>query len=520
MSTTTASSSSLSTNHSSSTPSASTTATTALSSSEVSIVDSTSQNSTQSLFQNTQDLDDGLSEEVPLHQIIWEIVERYYTTFYLEPNQLHRFYKKESTALHGFEGVNSEVYEGQAGIRQLISNHNFKNSKVMISNIDFQKIGDVDILVQIIGEFAKANEPSQKFVQSFVLSSYESQNSSYFIRNDVLRFLREDLPSEIGDYDESPASTVVDSEAVQLKVPEPSSTSNSIETSKAFESPNGPISAEFSSDNDLKQISHTVDSSVTTLIASKSELLNESQEVNLDETTQETAETFEHPSSSESFVELIDDTEKLSSEKSVDKSGNESTVISAVAPLVDVGNEVNSDSVVSESHINPDSIAAFEPPLSIPTGPASTSSSQEPISTFENMELKEDSDERVSLSASSIPATWASVARTHIGNGTPAPSIVSQKAPLISRPQPKPQPTISPRATNGNVIGPKEFFSVYIKMTENMDLTGLRNALERFGQVTHFDPQRTRGAVFVDFKTEEDMLRALDAKEVVQQQQQ
>lgn len=441
------------------------------------------------------------------------LVEKYYTTFYGEPDQLYRFYKKESTALHGPEGVTFKVSEGQASIRQLIASHNFKNCKVMVSNIDFQKIGDVDILVQIIGELANNNgsseqgedqeEPptSQKFVQSFVLSCYKSENSGYFIRNDVLRFLREDLPSEAGDYEDGAAApTVVGGSETEPETVEAEAVkAESEETSVAEVPATEPV--ETSADEEAKEVE-------TVAVPTESETAGP---------------THVEPAAAATAAPVATQTEDLVDLESEDE---------AVTPQATDSSAPAPDAAAAAATVPAAPVTA----PSIPTGPASTiaaaaaaAATTAAAAPAEAAEATEEAKAEPAAPApltAKVPTSWASVASVHLSDGSPAPVATPKPAPVARR-APKPAAQHAGGARGGVVsagngggsangtTGPT-FYSVYIKKTHNVSLLDLREALNKFGKVVHFQPRENeRRDLFVDFETEEGMLRALKAKEMV-----
>lgn len=150
-----------------------------------------------------------------IDDVAWAFVEQYYMILHSDPERLHLFYNKDSTAIHGIEAHTSKHAIGQQEIHKLITNDKFKSCKVMISNIDCQKTFGNGVLIQVIGEMANEGQPAQKFIQSFLLAP---QNAGYYVHNDVLRFLKEDAGSEY-DFSEdivSDATTPVVEEPVAV----------------------------------------------------------------------------------------------------------------------------------------------------------------------------------------------------------------------------------------------------------------------------------------------------------------
>ena len=77
-------------------------------------------------------------------------------------------------------------------IKDRISEQNFSNSKVRITNVDAQSSDD-NILIQVLGDIAFSDASPRHFVQSFVLSK---QPNGYFVLNDIFRFIKEEVEEE------------------------------------------------------------------------------------------------------------------------------------------------------------------------------------------------------------------------------------------------------------------------------------------------------------------------------------
>ncbi|ODQ64074.1 NTF2-domain-containing protein [Nadsonia fulvescens var. elongata DSM 6958] len=122
-------------------------------------------------------------------EIAWLFVEQYYNTLHKSPEKLHCFYLKTSTICHGLEGEFAETQSGQKDINDRLMQHEFKDCKVMISNVDAQGSRDGGILIQLLGEMSNNGEPSKKFTQTFFLAR---NNNAFFVLNDIFRYLKED----------------------------------------------------------------------------------------------------------------------------------------------------------------------------------------------------------------------------------------------------------------------------------------------------------------------------------------
>lgn len=130
-------------------------------------------------------------------EVGWLFVQEYYTMMNRTPQKLHLFYKKNSTFVHGVEGESSKLSQGQREILTKVQELNFKDCKVLVSNVDSQASFDNTILIQVLGEMSNNGQDSRKFAQTFLLAP---QEFGYYVHNDIFRFLKEEVDeSDFGD---------------------------------------------------------------------------------------------------------------------------------------------------------------------------------------------------------------------------------------------------------------------------------------------------------------------------------
>ncbi|KAK0722801.1 hypothetical protein B0T26DRAFT_234110 [Lasiosphaeria miniovina] len=203
------------------------------------------------------------NSNLPKDEVGWYFVEQDYTTLSKSPEKLHLFYGKRSQFVYGIEAELTSVAIGRQAIQERIKNLDFQDCKVRISNVDSQGSAE-NIVIQVIGEVSnKAGEP-KKFVQTFVLAQ---QPSGYFVLNDILRYINEDVEEEAEEAapesapateapavvepaveakSETPApeevlevkeSTALDADAVDQKLEEASSTANETASEAAADVP-------------------------------------------------------------------------------------------------------------------------------------------------------------------------------------------------------------------------------------------------------------------------------------------
>ncbi|OLL21699.1 putative G3BP-like protein [Neolecta irregularis DAH-3] len=136
-----------------------------------------------------------------LEMISWTFVQEYYSFLNKDPARLHRFYTKKSSFLHGHEGEMASLCVGQQEIHDKITKLDFRDCKVMVSNVDCQASANNGIVIMVLGEMSNNGGPSQKFVQTFFLAE---QPKGYYVLNDIFRFLNEESDSEASESDEIP----------------------------------------------------------------------------------------------------------------------------------------------------------------------------------------------------------------------------------------------------------------------------------------------------------------------------
>ncbi|KAJ1558344.1 hypothetical protein HK405_013889, partial [Cladochytrium tenue] len=153
----------------------------------------------------------------------WLFVQEYYTFLNKEPHKLHCFYDAKSSFIHATEGEPYlEPEHGQKEIHARITDLDFQDCKVLVSNVDSQASHDGCVVIMVLGEMSNKGGPSHKFCQCFVLAE---QPAGYFVYNDIFRFLKEDVE----DFDAQP-ETVEDDDPVEDEETEQPETAEDVET--------------------------------------------------------------------------------------------------------------------------------------------------------------------------------------------------------------------------------------------------------------------------------------------------
>ncbi|KAL2164220.1 hypothetical protein VTH06DRAFT_3436 [Thermothelomyces fergusii] len=132
------------------------------------------------------------ANNLPKDEVGWYFVEQYYTNMSRSPDRLHLYYGKKAQFVCGRETEVVDIAFGRQAIQERIKSQDFQDCRVRVTNVDTQGSED-NILIMVIGEMANKADETKKFVQTFVLAQ---QPSGYFVLNDILRFLNDDVEEE------------------------------------------------------------------------------------------------------------------------------------------------------------------------------------------------------------------------------------------------------------------------------------------------------------------------------------
>lgn len=372
------------------------------------------------------------------NEIGWAFVEEYYTVINQSIDRLHLFYNKSSAVTHGVEAAPLDPVFGQKDINEVVLKE-FTNCKVMITNMDCQGTLDSGLLIQVIGEMANEGEPSQKFVQTFVLAK---QKKGFYILNDILRYLKEDtdFASDLAESTTEEATTSsVNETPVSQAIPEP-----------AAEKIEQPVEPE-----PVEEVEEKVD------VVAEPEV--ETEDIKAPESTTKEPETTQ------------DVIEPTPSSTVSDLPKEESEPVTPLSAST-ASTSQSSPATVSSSAKKPNGDAK---PVIAPALPAA------PLSWAARAAMKIDSP------PPSVPKPKPVVNR-------PAPTpFVSSTTPVANTTFPN---TTNLQSVQGHHRGPKVFFSAYIKhVNESVNEKQLKAALQEIGQVTHFEVARQKNCAFVDF---------------------
>ncbi|OUM63832.1 hypothetical protein PIROE2DRAFT_43151, partial [Piromyces sp. E2] len=130
------------------------------------------------------------SKEKKAFGIGWEFVQEYYTIMHHEPQSLYKFYGNDSYFCYGLEGESTQYCHGKEEIRKRISDIDYKECRVVVSNVDSQPSNNEGIIVQVLGEMSNKDEQAIKFAQTFFLAV---QQGGYYVLNDIFRHLKDEV---------------------------------------------------------------------------------------------------------------------------------------------------------------------------------------------------------------------------------------------------------------------------------------------------------------------------------------
>ncbi|ORY83998.1 NTF2-like protein [Neocallimastix californiae] len=142
------------------------------------------------------------SVEKRAFEIGWEFVQEYYTIMHHEPESLYKFYGTNSYFCYGLEGESTQYCHGKEEIRKRIGDIDYKECRVVVSNVDSQPSNNGGIIVQVLGEMLNRDEQAIKFAQTFFLAV---QQNGYYVLNDIFRNLKDEVNEESAKAQAAPA---------------------------------------------------------------------------------------------------------------------------------------------------------------------------------------------------------------------------------------------------------------------------------------------------------------------------
>ncbi|KAH8501057.1 hypothetical protein H0E87_016039 [Populus deltoides] len=126
--------------------------------------------------------------------------EQYYNTLSKSPELLHNFYNDLSLISRpGLDGSVSSASTLEE-IKKLILSLDYKNCVVEIQTVDSQESYENAVMVIVTGFFAGKDSDRKRFTQAFFLVPQED-GTTYFVLNDIFRYVEESENKKISDAD-------------------------------------------------------------------------------------------------------------------------------------------------------------------------------------------------------------------------------------------------------------------------------------------------------------------------------
>ncbi|KAL1779816.1 ras GTPase-activating protein-binding 1 [Sigmodon hispidus] len=120
-----------------------------------------------------------------------EFVHQYYKLLTKAPDELHRFYGKNSSYVHGgldSDGKPAVAVYGQKEIHKKLMSQNFTNCRTKIHYVNAHDTLNDGVIIQVMGTLSNNNQAERSFMQTFVLAPQGSDGNKFYIYNDIFRY--------------------------------------------------------------------------------------------------------------------------------------------------------------------------------------------------------------------------------------------------------------------------------------------------------------------------------------------
>ncbi|KAH6624606.1 hypothetical protein B0J18DRAFT_465810 [Chaetomium sp. MPI-SDFR-AT-0129] len=411
---------------------------------------------------------------LPKDEVGWYFVEQYYTTMSRSPDRLHLYYGKKAQFVCGREAEVVNVSFGRQSIQERIKGMNFQDCKVRISNVDTQG-SEENILITVIGEMANQDGEPKKFVQTFVLAQ---QPSGYFVLNDMLRFLNEDVEEDVEAGTAEESSAPVEMPAA----PEPESKAEVVAAEKAAEEAAEKAAGEPEAALDTQAVDEKLEATEETPAVQEPAAAKPAVEVH-----EAAAEEPKATTDAEKAAEEIAEEEAKKPEEPKDPAPTP-----AAAPV-------------------PVRAAAAAP---APAQPEKPKGPPKPMSWASRVAAAA----TVGAPKPAVPAVKAATPPAPAQTRAPVPAAPQQAAPA-AQPQESATAPAAPKDQGSEwqtaetkrqsraqppaaVPSEKEGTMAYIKyVTDKVKEEDLKTTLSAFGDLAYFDVNRLKNCAFVEFKS-------------------
>ncbi|CAK7208291.1 hypothetical protein SBRCBS47491_000042 [Sporothrix bragantina] len=425
------------------------------------------------------------NESLSKDEVGWYFVEQYYTTLSKSPNRLHLFYGKTSQLVHDTEAEVAAVSVGRQSIQDRITELNFQDCKVRISNVDSQASLD-NILVQVIGEISNKSEDSRKFVQTFVLAE---QKTGYFVLNDIFRYIKEEEEEATEAVAAAPAEEEKPAEAEETKAEDASSVkAEEVAATKAQ------LDAAVV-DKKLEEVSASAAKApATPAVATPAEPAVPKAVVPAVPAKAPVATPAKAPEPEKAAQEVSEEEEKIN-ELPKEPVPTPAVAPAAAAPTAAPAPVPAAAPAEPEKPKGPPKPMTWASRAAAAAGPAAR-----PVVMPKPAAAAAAAPASPATSAAAAPAKPAAAAAVAPAAAKPAETDANkdsgsewQTAGADSKRQNRPQSISGPAQEKDSSLG-------YIKyVTDKVDEATLRSHLETFGPVVYFDISRTKNCAFIEF---------------------
>jgi len=395
-------------------------------------------------------------------EVSWLFVQEYYTIMNNSPEKLHQFYNKDSYYCNGSEGESSKIYHGQTEINKRIKELEYEDCKVLVSNVDSQVSSGDGIIIQVLGEMSNKGGASHKFAQTFFLAK---QPNGYFVLNDIIRFLKEDIENEYEDFD-----TPNENYATQEQYMD--NQGNTMMTEEVIEQMNESLVI----DNDVP-------------LEEKSNL-----------------ETMEDQlTNDEKRNEVEPEEEKMETQNA---NTTTTTTESTTTP------ETTTTNTTTTAEATTNETTTTQTPTSTTT---TTTTSTSTTATVPTTELTESATETETKRTSQVKS-FATVTASNTSNSHITTTHFKESSKVESKPLPNSSSQKSNQGRSGGRQDQKVNFEreIFIKdVNDNISREKLKEAFSKFGEVKNVDVFYNRHNGFVEFATVESVKKAIAAKGVL-----
>ncbi|KAL2140802.1 hypothetical protein VTI28DRAFT_3236 [Corynascus sepedonium] len=412
---------------------------------------------------------EGQANNLPKDEVGWYFVEQYYTTMSRSPDRLHLYYGKKAQFVCGRETDVVDISFGRQAIQDRIKSQDFQDCKVRVTNVDTQGSED-NILITVIGEMANKEDETKKFVQTFVLAQ---QPSGYFVLNDMLRFLNDDVEDET----EGP----VDEQAGRVEMPAAPDSEDKKET-LAAEAP-APEEAPVATEAATEKQEQVAEETPATAAPSTAEPAAEAQETPAEETQAQ-------PDVEKTVEEIAEEDVKKPEEPKDPAPTPSAAPAPASAPV--------RTPAPAPAPAQPEKPKEPPKPMSWASRVAAAAGTARPVAPAvpKTATPPAPAQTRAPAPAASQQAPPAAQAQ----ESAAAPAAPKDQGSEWQTAETKRQSRAQPAAASSSE---KEGAMAYIKyVTDKVKEEDLKAALTSFGELAYFDINRQKNCAFVEFKTQ------------------